>query len=327
VRIVQADPPPSTGLSHAFLLASTDESFAAFREHYRKVGTVYPTFFDCDRATGSGLVTGNDNAQIVQFAKDRKVRVLPRFNCQGATVMHRILTEPALRTHWLDTITRLTVERGYDGASVDFEAVPAADRNLLTSFIAELSDRLHAQGKILAQAVSPKTKDDPAHPRSGAFDYPELAKYDDIVFVMAWGLHWATSAPGPQDDLAWVRAIADHVATMPLKQKFVLGSQLYAMDWPNGGGAANEATAHNIPQLREVIARTGATPAYDAASDSWRLDYTDAAGVPHQAWWTDISGVANRMALARERGLGTGFWRLGQEDPLLWTDPRVLLEG
>ncbi|MCW3004947.1 MAG: glycoside hydrolase family 18, partial [Conexibacter sp.] len=30
-RVVQADPPPTTGASHAFLLASTDASFAAFR--------------------------------------------------------------------------------------------------------------------------------------------------------------------------------------------------------------------------------------------------------------------------------------------------------
>ena len=85
---------------------------------------------------------------------------------------------------------------GYDGVNVDFEVVRAEDRNALTSFVAELAARLHARGKVLSQAVSAKTVDVMGHPRSTAFDYVELSKHVDAVFVMAWGIHWATSAPG-----------------------------------------------------------------------------------------------------------------------------------
>jgi spore germination protein YaaH len=213
---------------------------------------------------------------------------------------------------------------GYDGVNLDFEAVRAEDRNALTSFVAELAARLHARGKLVSQAVSAKTKDVMNHPRSTAFDYVELSKSVDAIFVMAWGIHWATSTPGAQDDISWVRQVADYVASLPRKEKFVMGTMLYGMDWPNGGGsAANEATGRYFDDIMAISARYGAAPVYHPENDSWQLKYTDEAGVPREIWYSDADNVANRMQIARDRGLGIGFWRLGQEDTRIWQHPLV----
>jgi spore germination protein YaaH len=320
-RIVQADPPPTTGTSHAFLLASTDSSFAAFQKRYRQIGVVYPTFFDCNRQTAA--IEGGDDRLIVDFAQDRKVKVLPRFNCQSTAILHTILTDPGTRARWLDSIVASVDQYGYDGVNIDFEAVDPRDRDALTSFIAELSGRLHAKGKLLSQAVSGKFKDVPNHPRSTAFDYQALSQYDDYIFVMAWGIHYSTSAPGAQDDLSWVRQVADYVAAMPNREKFVMGTMLYGFDWPAGGGPANEATALHYGEIQALAAQYGIQPAYDADKDSWHLAYTDASGVPHDVWYSDAAVVARRVALARERGLGVGFWRIGQEDERMWENPQL----
>jgi spore germination protein YaaH len=320
--IAQADPPATTGDAHAFLLASTDASYTAFRTHYRQIGTVSPTFWDCNTSTAA--IEGRNDAPIVTYAQDRKVKVLPRFNCQRTAILTKILTDPVTRATWLDTITASVDQFGYDGVNVDFEAVRAEDRDALTSFVAELAARLHARGKLLSQAVSAKTQDVMGHPRSTAFDYVELSKHVDAVFVMAWGIHWATSAPGAQDDIGWVRRVADYVASLPRKEKFVMGTMLYGMDWPNGGGSlANEAEGLYFDQIMARSAQYGAAPVYSPEKDSWRLNYTDAAGVPHEVWYSDANNVANRMQLARERGLGIGFWRLGQEDVRIWQHPLV----
>jgi spore germination protein YaaH len=324
-RVVQADPPPTTGASHAFLLASTDTSFAAFRRYYRQVGTVYPTFYDCNR--GSGQVEGSNNPDIVRFAQDRKVKVLARFNCQSTETNHRILTEPALRETWLNTIMSLVAQHGYDGVNVDFEAVAAEDRDALTSFVADLSGRLHAAGKLLSQSVSAKAKDIPNHPRSTAFDYAALAQYNDYVFVMAWGLHWATSAPGPMDEINWVRSVADYAATMPHHEKFVIGTMLYGMDWAGDGGTDQPGEGRHYGEVQALSARYGAAPAFDPSVGAWTLKYTDDAGVPHTVWYPDANTTGDRVAIARERGLGVGFWRLGQEDDRVWTDARLPSAG
>lgn len=320
-RVVQADPPPTTGGVHAFLLASTDSSFAAFRKHYDRISVVYPTFFDCNLSTGQ--IEGANNDQIVSFARDRKVRVLPRYNCQDGATLHRIFTDPALRAQWLDGMTEQAVQNGWDGVNVDFEAAFAEDRDLMTAFIADVADRLHARGKLLSQAVSAKVRDSRTHPRSGAFDYPELAKYADWLFVMAWGVHWSTSAPGAQDDFPWVRQVGDYVATMPFREKFVMGTMLYGMDWPAGGGSANAGTALHWPEIEGLIAKRAIAPVYDAEKNSYHVAYTDEAGVGHDLWYSDANAIGDRVGLARERGLKVGFWRLGQEDERIWSDPRI----
>ncbi len=311
-RVVQGDPPPATGAVHAYLLASTDASYAAFRKHYRQIGHVYPTFYDCNRS--SAALEGRDDRRIVRFAQDRKVKLLPRFNCQSTATLQRILGEPALREQWLSQIVALVDKHRYDGVNIDFEAIRAEDRDRLTSFIADLAARLHARGKLLSQAVSAKFADNPRHPRSGAFDYQQLARHADVLFVMGWGVHWSQSAPGAQDDIAWVRGVADYVATMPQREKWVLGTMLYGMDWPAGG----RGTALHHAEIQALAAARGLSPVFSPEKDAWQLTYTDAAGIAHELWYSDATTVANRVALARERRLGVGFWRLGLEDVRIW---------
>lgn len=314
------DPVPTSGHAHAYLLATTDHSFADFRAHYRQIGVVYPTYYDC---TSSRLdLIGRDDPLVTQWARARRVLLLPRINCQGTTKVHRLLTEPALRQRWLDELVALAAAHDYDGLSIDFEAGPAEDREALSTFIEELAARLHAQGRKLTVAASAKARETFTHPRSGIFDYDRLSRAADWVFVMAWGLHWTTSAPGPQDEANWVRGIADYVATMPLKHKFVYGTNLYAMDWPNGGGPSSPATAYQYGDIVPRLPQLGASIALDPVADNFHATYTDAAGVPHDVWYPDATTTARRIRLAHERGIGgVGFWRLGLEDQRLWDDP------
>jgi spore germination protein YaaH len=309
-------PQPSAGHAHAFLLASTGQSFADFRAHYRQIGTVYPTYYDC---TTGGALIGADYPLVTRWAKLRRVQVLPRFNCQSGAVLNRILNDPALRSFWLDRMTALVAEHSYDGLNIDFEAGYASDRAALTSFVAELAGRLHAQGKKLSIAVSAKTRDVQNHPRSTFFDYLALSEHADYVVVMAWGINWATSGPGAQDELGWWTQVADYAATMPRKERFVMGLQLYGMDWANGGGPANPATAYEYADVQALLLRTGAVPRLDPVAGAMHFSYSDAAGAPHEVWYTDAATQAARLALARARGLGgVAFWRLGREHELLW---------
>jgi spore germination protein YaaH len=313
-----APPVPSTGSAQAFLLASTGRSFADFRAHYRQIGVVYPTYFDCSAA---GDITGHDDQLVTHWAQQRAVKVLPRFNCQRQDVVAKILNDATLRERWLSGMVDSVAANGYDGVQLDLEKGAAVDRGAMTSFVTELASRLHARGKLLSVAVSAKTADVPNHPRSTVFDYAALAQQADWVFVMAWGIHWTTSAPGAQDDMNWLRSVVSYIDTMPVHGRFVLGSQLYGMDWPAGGGSAHPATPYEYGDIQALIARVGATPRRDGPTDNWTFSYQDGAGVSHEAWFTDAATTHDRLQMARDHGFGVGFWRLGNEDQRTWDDP------
>ena len=315
------DPVPTAGHAHAFLLATTGQSFTDFRKNYRSIGTVYPTYYECNWQ--SAKLLGRNDPLVTRFAQQRKVRTLPRFNCQSGATLNRILRDPAIRAQWLDGIVGEVTKNGYDGAMIDFEAGYPGDRDVLSSFMAELSDRLHALGKTVAISVSAKTADVPNHPRSTFFDYNALSESVDTIFVMAWGIKWARSAPGAQDALPWYTGVVNYVASLPRKQRFAMGMQLYGMDWANGGGSSNPAVAREYEDVMALRARTGATPVHDPVEDAYHFSYRDSAG-SHDVWYTEAATQATRIKLVRAAGLGgVGFWRLGREDQRLWDNPAL----
>ena len=238
--------------------------------------------------------------------------MLPRFNCQEEDTLHRILTDETVRAATLSRLVELVREHGYDGINIDFENGAASDRDALTAFVSDLGD---AAPRDRQAAVGRGVGEVRAHDdgRSGLYDYAALGRAADHVFVMNWGWHWATSAPGAPDDMELRRKVADYVASMPNRSRFVLGTHLYGMDWPNGGGPANEATALEYADVQALVARHGAQPVLDPAADAWVFTYME-NGVHHEAWYPDAATIARRVRLARDRGLGIGFWRLGRED-------------
>jgi spore germination protein YaaH len=218
-----------------------------------------------------------------------------------------------------------SVANGYDGINLDFEAGAASNRGAMSSFVAELAGRLHAVGKKLAVDVAAKTADVPDHPRSTFYDYQAIAASADVVFVMNWGIHWATSAPGALADMPWVQDVVSYVNTLPDRQKYVMGAPLYGMDWPNGGGTANPAKALEWSDVAALAASVGAPLELHPTAREVTFSYTDPAGVKHDVWAMSSAAVLERMRLYKANGYGLGVWRLGKEDQALWNDP--LLAG
>jgi spore germination protein YaaH len=319
LAVTTAMPPPTAGYAHAFLLASTDQSFVDLQAHYRQIGVVYPTYFDCLANT---TIVGNDDPLVTGWARLRRMAVMPRVNCQNEQTLTQMLTDSATRSRTLDRIVGLVDSYGYDGINIDFEKGNSGIRDAFTSFISSLASRLHARGKKLSVEVSAKRYDGQSG-RPAFYDYRALGGIADYVFVMNWGLHWSVSSPGALDDLPWAREVADYTASMPNKSHFVLGTALYGFDWPNGGGSSNPATALEHSEVMALAAAVRARPTLDPTAYAWHFSYRDSSGTPHDVWYGDATTVGARIQLARSRGLGIGLWRLGSEDQRVWENPML----
>ncbi len=319
LAIETTDPPPTHGNVQAFLLASTDQSFADLQAHYQQVGVVYPTYFNCGV---NGEVTGRDDPLVTGWARARQIAVMPRLNCQNPVDENQILNEPAAGQAMINQLAALCQSNGYQGIQIDFEGAQPSERESFTAFITALAERLHSQGDKLSTVVTAKYFNVKTG-RAAMYDDAALSGPSDYLFVLDWGLHWTTSAPGGMDELPWFTKVAEYTATMPNRSKFVLGMPMYGIDWPNGGGASNPGTPLEFNNVMALEGELGVTPEWEPVAADPHFSYADASGVQHSVWYTDQQSLAIRAQLAQSLGLGIGLWHLGSEDQSIWELPQL----
>lgn len=311
----------------AFVLSSAPDSLVDLEAHARAVGVVYPTYFECEPATGR--ITGADAGAITAYASAQHIALMPRFNCQNGPTVHTILTDPRTRAHTLSGLARIAEMSAYAGVNLDLENDVAADRAAMSSFVTALARRLHARGKRLSVDVVGVTHEDSAI-ATGFYDDRALSAVADYVFVMAWGTHWEGSAAGPIAPLSFVAGVARYVASLPHAERFVLGAPMYGLDWPAAGGSSGGGGSRQPPAtaLRDASVLTlahsaGATPRRERSVDEMTFVYTH-AGVTHRVWYMDARAIADRLRVARAHRLAAGVWRLGGEDQGLWSSAPVV---
>ncbi len=319
LSVATSDPPPTHGNVQAFLLASTDQSFFDLEAHYQQIGVVYPTYFECGPG---GAVTGENDPLITNWAAARQVAVMPRVNCQNPADEDQILNEPAAGEAMINQLAALCSEDDFQGIQIDFEGAPPGEREPFTAWITALAARLHAQGDKLSTVVTAKYYNVTSG-RAAMYNDAALSVPSDYVFVLDWGLHWTTSAPGGLAELAWFTKVADYTATMPNRSKFVLGQPMYGIDWPNGGGASNPGTPLEFDDVAALESEVEATPEWEPVAAEPHFSYVDSSGVSHSVWFTDQQSIGVRAQLAESLGLGIGLWHLGSEDQSVWELPQL----
>ena len=99
---------------------------------------VYPTYYGC---RADYTIAGTNDKLISDWAQARKVKLLPRINCQATAVLHAFLTDPTRRTNVLNQLMSIVTTNNYDGLNIDFESGSDKDRAALTTFIQMLGTR------------------------------------------------------------------------------------------------------------------------------------------------------------------------------------------
>ncbi len=330
----EANPNPSPSPLQAFLLTGSPDSFADLQAHAGAIGVVYPTYFEC---SPGGEVVGAADAEVDAYSAAHGLVEMPRFSCQNGALVHRILTQPALRARVFARLVGLADGPAYAGLNLDLENDGARDRGALSAFVAALAARLHAEGRKLAVDVVGVTREVVPRPTTGFYDDRALAAAADIVFVMAWGPHWEGSGPGPIAPLSFVRGVANYVASLPNARRFVLGVPMYGLDWGGharatalqyeGGharatalqyeGGHARATALQYAGALALAQSAGVAPVWVPSSGEMTFTYVR-GGVFHRVWYMDARAILARIAIARGYGLTAGVWRLGEEDQSLW---------
>lgn len=194
----------------------------------------------------------------------------------------------------------------YDGVVIDFETMRADDGPAFREFLALLKRRLG--DKILSVCVPARTR-----PVADGYDYGALAAVSDRVFVMTYDEHWSGSGPGPVSSLGWTSRVTSYALSAVGHEKLVMGLPFYGRAWGN----KSPAGAYKFSSSERLRLEKG-IPVERNAEGIPFFRFTETVDLI--LYFDDALSNGRRAAAMREQGVRRiGFWRLGQEDPAVWT--------
>ncbi len=266
-----------------------------------------------------GNVKGQSSARLLELAQEEGVKPLALLHnyVDGGfdrQVIHRVLTSDQAQQKLIAGVLDV-LKDGYRGVNIDFENIDPEDRAEYSDFIADLSKALHRHGYTVSVSVPAKTDD---HPWSAAYDYEALGQAVDFVVPMAYDQHWRTApTPGPIASVEWVKNIISYATDKIEAEKILLGLGAYGYSWPTEGGPGKGVPSYRVPQIAE---EEGVSIKWDDTHQVPYIRYTDDSGVERILYYENSYSAAFKLELVAERNLaGIALWRLGYEEPRLWS--------
>lgn len=231
-------------------------------------------------------------------------------------VAHTILSDGSTRGKTIENIARVLKDSGFAGVNIDFENVAPADRQLYTDFIGALAQRIKPDGFMVTVSVPAKKREDPTNSWSAAFDYWSLGQIADRVMIMTYDEHWSTAPAGPVASVEWVEMMLKFATSAIPSHKILMGLPAYGYDWAVGSRYSKSVRAYEAVEL----VKTGQVQAGwdDVAKVPF---YTYVSGQQRRiAYYEDAKSASVKIDLVSKYKLGgIAVWRLGYEDPALWS--------
>ena len=299
-------------------------SFESLSRNVTSIRTIAPFWATLQ---SDGTVTdrgGEDHNAVVEFAHKNQVAVMLLVNnakeANGQVPIHTVLSDSGLRAKAIANLIAYMKKYKLDGINIDFEMVPATDRDKLTLFMKELPAQLKPQGYFVTLDVFPKQNE--SNDVAYAYDYGALSKYVDKIMVMTYDQHGAWSGPGPIADSKWVEKNLLYALKYIPKEKLYLGIAAYGYDWSVKGV---ESLAFD--QAMALAKRYHAAVQWDESAQTPHFRYTDEQGIAHQVWFENSESLKSKLDIVNRYDIaGIAIWKLGEEDPAYWQVMREKLK-
>ncbi len=149
-----------------------------------------------------------------------------------------------------------------------------------------------------------------------AYPFAALADAADHLVLMSYDEHTADDDPGPLASQGWFEHTLDRRFAAVPDEKLIVGVGSYGYGW-RAAGHGDELT---VQEAWQTAADARAAIAFDPTALAPTYAYQDEAGADHQVWFLDAASAFNQTAaaLAMKPG-GVALWRLGSEDPGVWS--------
>lgn len=286
-------------------------------EHATDMTILAPQCYWLDQ---NGKIQGSVPPAVSDAARQAKLPVMALIYNQD---FDRRVASLLLRSHHLQSrvirmLAEIARQENLLGFQLDFENIDPDDINLYTRFVHDAAKEFHRDGRLLSVAVVPRFEDAAAGQWAAAYDYAGLAREADFITLMAYDNSGRLGPPGPIAGYDWVKNALDYAIARVPPDKLLLGIALYGREWTNNGGRT-EAHTMPYPRTRALLNSLSLTPQWDEKQRSPWFEYRT-GGTVRSVWYENARSVQEKLRLLeRYRLRGFAAWRLGMEDPRVWS--------
>ncbi|MBU6374329.1 MAG: glycosyltransferase [Alphaproteobacteria bacterium] len=316
-RVAPISSHPGDAARYAFFVNWDDNSFVSLKRNATGLDVLAPEWMHL--AGADGAIRADDPIKEARVrawlaAHAPRLAITPLVNNYDSATQSwdgrsvaRLAADPAARARFVAAVTASVATTRDRGVHLDFEQVPEAAMPDYARLIDELGAALHTQGRTLDVSVP---VDDESIP------FARLARSADHLVLMAYDEHTTDADPGPLASQGWFERTLDRrFAALP-DGKLIVAIGSYAYDW-RGSGHGVELTMQEAWQAaRDSDSRV----AFDAEALAPTFAYLDDSGRRHEVWALDAATAYNQTAAALAmKPAGVALWRLGSEDPGVWS--------
>lgn len=315
-----------------FYYVDNEQAYSSFKNHIDQISIVAPQSFSVSK---DGVVWGEVDPRVLSLAKKRDVQVIPLIVNPGFNqeLFHTFLQDSAARQRTINMMVKLAKKYGFAGWQFDFENISLNDREAYTDFYRQTAEAFDDEGLSLSAAVVPTNTNfdlKSAYHRflyeswRGGYNMKALAKIGDFLSLMTYSQHTSLTPPGPVAGLPWMKEMVEYLLDAGVNpQKISLGIPFYSNYWyadysEKKGGFVNGSGA-SYDKVRGMIEKYDAEVVWMEKQKThyalWSHD-----GVFEYAFLEDARSIKSKLQLLKQYNLrGFSVWRLGQEDPDVWS--------
>jgi peptidoglycan-N-acetylglucosamine deacetylase len=312
-------------LRSAFYVSDDYTSLASLQLHYHDLDLLIPE--ELHAVSADGKLDADQDTKLSAFLQSLQARtppielpVMPMVNNYDAVANRwcppaflQMLANPAARARLATQLEEYADAEHQSGIVVDFESLPKTSQSDFQAFAHDLAADLHARNLKLMIGLPAADWD---------YDYKYFASQADAIILMNYDFRWTSSAPGPIAPQDWFERNIDNMVKLVPPEKIVMGIANYGYDWPAKTKRDPHPLAQGVTFQQGVITavESGSDITFDSDSFNPHYSYEDENNRVHTVWMLDGVTAYNQLRAAERAGVqGTALWRLGMEDPSIWS--------
>ena len=303
----------------AFYVSWDSTSFASLQQNYRHLDLLIPEQLHAISEDGH-IQKDDPDVKLEGWLRriSAELPVMPLVNNTDGTNFHpekvtKALENARARQRLISELLGFAAGHHAAGIVVDFELLPEGAYPAYRLFLAELSETLHRANLKVMVAL-------PAI--DFGMDYKAIAAHVDAIILMNYDEHWSTAPAGPVASQEWYTKNMDQALKEVPPQKLIVAVGSYAYDWPAAPKKGPQPAAQPLSFQDAVVRAQESEADIDLDGDhlNAHFSYSDDDNRTHQVWMVDGVAAFNEIRAAEQRSAqGIALWRLGSEDPSLWS--------